>query len=232
MTVKTFDCAGCSPFCYGGYHMTEDKDGYGDWVRKEDYDVAIARVAELEARASEAAAGEPAPMPNVERFSESSGEGGGVYPDYDDGDFVRYADFVALHKSLTAPPAASEQKLTNLQAEVDRLNAIINTPHADDFLKAVSIEGEHQRQRWGSEHDAGKTPADWFWLVGHLGGKALHAHAAGNVEKAEHHIITTAAACANWHRNMFGKTNMRPGIDGDAALRASDSATASDKEEA
>ena len=51
-------------------------------------------------------------------------------------------------------------------------------------------------------------------------GKALHAHASGNVEKAEHHIITTAAALANWHLSMFGGTDMRPGIDGEAAMTA------------
>lgn len=117
-------------------------------------------------------------------------------------------------------PASDDAKA----AEIERLNAIINTPHTDDFWKAVSIEAEHQRQRWGAEGDAGKTPADWFWLVGYLAGKALHAHAAGNAEKAEHHIITTAAACANWHRAVFGKTNMRPGheegIEG-AAIAAS-----------
>lgn len=38
--IKTFDCTGCSGYCYGGYHMAEDKDGYGDWVRKEDHDAA------------------------------------------------------------------------------------------------------------------------------------------------------------------------------------------------
>jgi hypothetical protein len=107
-----------------------------------------------------------------------------------------------------------------LEARVAELNAIINTPHADDFWRAASIEAEHQRQRWGAEGDAGKTPADWFWLVGYLGGKALHAHAAANVEKAEHHVITTAAALANWHRHMFGKTEMRPGIDVDAAIES------------
>ncbi|WP_179254799.1 hypothetical protein [Burkholderia sp. AU15512] len=105
-------------------------------------------------------------------------------------------------------------EVTELRAEIERLNAIINTPHADDFLKAVSIEAEHQRQRWSSEHDAGKTPADWFWLVGYLAGKALHAAVACDAKKAEHHIITTSAACANWHLSIFGKTNMRPGIDG------------------
>lgn len=108
-------------------------------------------------------------------------------------------------------------RLRAAEAEIVRLSQIINTPQADDFLRAVSTEAEHQSQRWGSAHDEGKAPADWFWLVGYLAGKALHAHGAGNVEKAEHHVITTAAALANWHRAMFGKTNMRPGI-GDTAM--------------
>lgn len=121
-----------------------------------------------------------------------------------------------LRKLYTTPPPAID--IGKLRAENERLNAIINTPQADDFLRAVSTESEHQRQRWGNSHDAGKEPADWFWLIGYLAGKALHAHAAGNIEKAEHHVITTAAACANWHRAMFGGTHMRPGIDGEAAL--------------
>jgi|ERR1051325_1345761 hypothetical protein len=104
-------------------------------------------------------------------------------------------------------------ELATLRKENKRLSVIINTPQSDDFLRAVSTEAEHQRQRWGSDHDQGKAPADWFWLVGYLAGKALHKHADGDIGKAEHHIITTAAACANWHRAMFGKTNMRPGID-------------------
>lgn len=108
---------------------------------------------------------------------------------------------------------AAQQGLEEAGRENDRLNAIINTPHADEFWRSASIEAEHQRQRWGAEHDGGKTPADWFWLIGYLAGKALHAHAAGSTEKAENHIITTAAACANWHRAMFGKTDMRPGIE-------------------
>lgn len=99
-----------------------------------------------------------------------------------------------------------------LRAEVDRLNRIIHMPQADDFLRAVSTEAEHQRQRWGSEQDAGKSPADWFWLVGYLAGKALHAAMVGDVKKAEHHIITTAAALKNWHGALLGKNNMRPGL--------------------
>ena len=108
--------------------------------------------------------------------------------------------------------AATSTELSNAFAEIARLNAIINTPHADDFICAVSIEAEHQRQRWSKKGNAGKAPSDWFWLVGYLAGKALHEHAANNITKAEHHIIiTTAAACANWHRAIFGKTDMRPG---------------------
>ena len=133
--------------------------------------------------------------------------------------FERHLPFGTL--LYTSPPAQrkplTDERVIELEREVERLNAIINTPQSDNFLRAVSTEAEHQRQRWGSEHDAGKAPADWFWLIGYLAGKALHSHAVGNVEKAEHHVITTAAACANWHRGMFGKTNMRPGIDAEAA---------------
>lgn len=103
-------------------------------------------------------------------------------------------------------------EISILRFENERLNKIINSPQSDDFIRAVSTEAEHQRQRWGSDHDSGKTAADWFWLVGYLAGKALHAHIAGNAEKAEHHIITTAAACANWHGALFGRNNMKPGI--------------------
>ncbi|WP_187702434.1 hypothetical protein [Burkholderia gladioli] len=99
------------------------------------------------------------------------------------------------------------------QAEIDRLRKIINTPQSGNFLRAVSIEAEHQRQRWSSKHDSGKMPADWFWLVSYLAGKALHAHAVCDEKKAEHHIITTAAALANWHLAIFGKSDMRPGTE-------------------
>ena len=108
--------------------------------------------------------------------------------------------------------STSARVMTDLIAEIGRLNAIINTPHTDDFWKAVSIEAEFQRQTRAAE-DGDKTPAAWFWLIGYLAGKALHACCAGDIKKAEHHVITTAAALANWHRAMFGKTDMRPGIE-------------------
>ena len=94
-----------------------------------------------------------------------------------------------------------------------RLTKLLNTPEIIDFVKAVQIEAAHQRERWGSEHDAGKAPADWFWLIGYLAGKALHAQTGGNIEKALHHVITAAAALCNWHAAILGQTNMRPGIE-------------------
>lgn len=83
----------------------------------------------------------------------------------------------------------------------------INTPEIKDFLPAVHNEALHQRERWGADGDAGKTTVDWYWLVAHLAGKALHFP-----EKRAHHIITTAAALLNWHAAEMGVyTNMRPG---------------------
>lgn len=87
---------------------------------------------------------------------------------------------------------------------------IINTPETADFMAAVPIEAAHQRDRWGSSHDAGKTPFDWFWLVGYLAQKAAAAAVAGDIEKAKHHTISTAAALANWHAALKGQTDMRP----------------------
>jgi hypothetical protein len=61
--IKTYDCEGCHSFCYGGYHMEEIADGYGDWVRKEDHDSAMsaanARIAELEAQLAARKPGRP-----------------------------------------------------------------------------------------------------------------------------------------------------------------------------
>jgi hypothetical protein len=91
---------------------------------------------------------------------------------------------------------------------------IINSPETADFMAGVPIEAIHQRERWGSDHDAGKSPFDWFWLVGYLAQKAAASAVAGDTEKARHHTISTAAALANWHLALGGTdTRMRLGID-------------------
>ena len=87
----------------------------------------------------------------------------------------------------------------------------INTPEIKDFLLAVENEALHQRMRWGSEHDAGKTDQDWFWLIGYLAQKPLYPGCT--LDKSLHHMVTTAAACLNWHAHKMGVfTMMRPDI--------------------
>lgn len=92
-----------------------------------------------------------------------------------------------------------------------RVREVIDTPEALDFIEGVKREAVHQRMRWGSAHDGGKAPADWFWLIGYLAGKALAAHINGDTSKALHHTVSSAAACYNWHAAIVGVTDMRPG---------------------
>lgn len=98
--------------------------------------------------------------------------------------------------------------LVAAREERDRLQALVNSPEVEGFLRGVHVEAVHQVERWGAAHDRAKRPADWFWLVGYLAGKALHAHVAGDVDKARHHCISTAAALYNWHCAVAG-TNVR-----------------------
>lgn len=105
-----------------------------------------------------------------------------------------------------------------LLEEVRKLDARINSPITNDFLEGVRNEAAHQVGRWGSAHDRGKTPLDWFWLVGFLAQKATHSAQQGNVEKALHHTISTAATLLNWHAQIKGMpldpdNSMRPGTD-------------------
>jgi hypothetical protein len=151
------------------------------------------------------------------------------------------ANLAVLRRRVTegnAPAMLPTDFVLMIVAEMDRLEGLINTPHTADFLEAVKLEAAHQRERWAAEHDDGKTDADWFWLVGYLAGKALHSGkladdardsdslpeplevAAKHADKRLHHIITTAAALANWHLNLIGAdTRMRPGIASPEARR-------------
>ena len=114
-----------------------------------------------------------------------------------------------------------------LALRVKELERELNTPQTKDFTDAVRKEAAHQRVRWGTEHDAGKTPEDWLWLLGYLATKATAAAriaatyevdlpelSAEQREKALHHTISSAAVCLNWHAHLSGAdTRMRPGID-------------------
>lgn len=128
-------------------------------------------------------------------------------------------------------PTASE--CDEIAAELRRQHALLNSPELISFRDGVVLEAAHQRERWGSDHDGDKSPEDWYWLIGHLAGRALFHHKEAerleiipdvesgllerqidhHREKAVHHCITAAAACANWHAAVLGKTNMRPGVE-------------------
>lgn len=138
------------------------------------------------------------------------------------------------------------------QADVLRLTAELNTPETVDFIHGVMREAAHQRNRWGNDHDAGKESEDWFWLIGALAGKACRYFAMDRVFAAEaavptftvseesmrvafeskardahakgiHHIITTAAALANWHLNATGvDVRMRAGRPVMASFQSED----------
>jgi hypothetical protein len=111
---------------------------------------------------------------------------------------------------------ANAQTEREQQAERDAEDAAkyraLHTPEVRDFLLAVEREALFQREKWqGADADGGKTVTDWFWLLGYLGGKAIRPDATP--EKRLHHIITTAAACLNWHAAEIGAySGMRPGI--------------------
>lgn len=103
----------------------------------------------------------------------------------------------------------------NLAGEIQRLHDLIHTPHTDEFMTAVPLEAAFQIDHWGVEHDAGKKPEDFFWLIGYLAGKALRAVVKDNdVKKAKHHTISTAAVCLNWFRRISGEDqSFQPGTD-------------------
>lgn len=126
----------------------------------------------------------------------------------------------------------NEDYQLSLQNRLNEAHELLNAPELHDFSRGVVLEAAHQRQKWGAEHDAGKHPTDWLFLLGFLGGKACQAVLAGNKEKALHHCISSAAMLANWHALILSDDmqafSMRPGILPPAEL--SEQAPATDPE--
>jgi len=117
----------------------------------------------------------------------------------------------AYHAYLNSPVYAEDYPdEVEIREQAAKYRAL-TTPEIVDFQKAVEREALFQREMWAEKGDAGKTDADWFWLLGYLGGKAIQPNV--DPEKQLHRIIATAAACLNWHAARVGAyTNMRPGI--------------------
>lgn len=92
-----------------------------------------------------------------------------------------------------------------LQAEVDGLKALINSPVTDDFMKALPLEAAHQALRWPAHQDASKSPWDWYWTLSYLAGKAVNAAITGDQKKLKHHVITSAALMLTWYRQICAR---------------------------
>ena len=107
----------------------------------------------------------------------------------------------------------------DLRVENERLKALINTPETEHFIEGVRREAAHQRERWGAPHDREKSAEHWFWLVGYLAGKALRAAIDGDMEKAKHHTISSAAALSHWH-TAITQDGTGCGLGRDADLQA------------
>jgi hypothetical protein len=102
------------------------------------------------------------------------------------------------------PNALIDNVITALQVTIDHYDVLINTPETESFENGIRLEAAHQTERWGEDHDAAKTAFDWFWLIGYLSQKAASALQQGDIEKARHHMITTAAALKNWYEKTGG----------------------------
>lgn len=121
--------------------------------------------------------------------------------EFNDGRFAAVADDPSpFPKSEMI--TVSRELFERMTVQIAEANKLLNTPELVDFAAAVQREAAHQRLRWGAEHDAKKRDSDWFWLIGYLAGKALHA---STTEKKLHHVVTTAAALANWHAAALTK---------------------------
>ena len=105
-------------------------------------------------------------------------------------------------RDLYAEMRALRKERNDLALEASRLRTLLNAPETEDFMRGVPQEAAHQIERWGRDHDAAKTPWDWFSTCGYLVQKAAAAALAGDFEKARHHSITTAALMLNWHRHL------------------------------
>lgn len=111
-------------------------------------------------------------------------------------------------------PRYWKERAEKAEEELEALRGIVDTPATRIFLEAIPLEAAHQIRRFGVDHDAGKEPEDWFWVLGWLAGKAVHAARSNDVEKAKHHTISSAAVLLNWHRRLSGEDqSFRPGID-------------------
>lgn len=114
------------------------------------------------------------------------------------------ARFYEMQSVAAFVPLDVAQKITDIVNEAR--SAFLAEPEINNFVNAVTKESLHQRDRWGAEHDASKSPDEWLWLIAYLATKATQAARYNDREKYLHQLITTAAALANWHAQVIAQT--------------------------
>lgn len=116
----------------------------------------------------------------------------------------------ADNRELQSSQAKTAAACGSYRRRIRELEGFLDTPHTGEFFESVRREAGHQSKRWGTEHDQGKEPTDWLWLIGHLVGKAVNLP-----QKRKHHIISSAAVLLNWYRHETGDSSaFQPGIVG------------------
>ena len=119
--------------------------------------------------------------------------------------------------SLRSENAELRRQLEECRQNLAEAMKLWDGPETEDFLEAVRKEAAFQVAKWGVSHDRAKQPEDFVFLVGYLGGKASQSQKDGNLEKAKHHTISSAAVLFNWHQRLCaGQGQFQPGSD-DAA---------------
>lgn len=110
------------------------------------------------------------------------------------------ADEIETIGSIVGYGRPEARQLREHSETLSKVAEILDTPETEDFLKALELEQQHQRARWGIDHDEQKSDDDWFWLIAFLAGKAKQTEF--DPEKKRHRLIATAAALMNWHSQV------------------------------
>ena len=102
----------------------------------------------------------------------------------------------------TARESALLSIINQREEELIRLKTMLNTPIFEDFVEGFKREAAYQIKEWGESLDRHKEPQEWYWLLAYLSGKGLRAQMEGDLDKARHHCISSAAVLLNWHRSI------------------------------
>lgn len=95
-----------------------------------------------------------------------------------------------------------EINLHYTQSLLKNLDATINHPEIEDFLKGVQLEAAHQTLRWGIENEESSPPHHFILVMNKIIGKMACDIFDFDSEKFKHHVIAVAAEMFNIHRQI------------------------------